>query len=58
MTPADRDLEDRIDTAVLRFHSATTPSQRRAIWADFKRLLAMRTPERVREMEIEKGLRQ
>lgn len=51
------DLERAIDGAVLRLHTSPTVEERREAWADLVRLHAMRTPETVERMEIERGLR-
>ena len=58
MTPKDRRLERSIQIASLEAYSAQTPEERRTAWERLKRLIAQRSPERVREMEIEKGLRE
>lgn len=49
-------LEERIDHQALLLHTAPTPEERRAAWEELKRLHAMRTPRRVRQMEDEAGL--
>lgn len=53
----DRDLEDRIYHAALLLHTAPTPDERRTAWETLKHLVEQRTPQRVEEMEIERGLR-
>ena len=58
MTPKDRRLERSIQIASLEAYAAQTPEERRTAWERLKRLIAQRSPERVREMEIEKGLRE
>lgn len=50
-------LEQRIDYQALLLHTAETPEQRRAAWAELTRLHAMRSPEQVEQMERERGLR-
>ena len=57
MTPKDQRLERSIEIASLEFHCAQTPDERRTAWERMRRLIAQRSPERVREMEIAKGLR-
>lgn len=54
--PAD-DLESRIDLQALLLHTAPTPDERRAAWDELTRLHAMRSPQRIAEMEGEAGLR-
>lgn len=51
------DLEQRIDYQALLLHTAATPDERRSAWEELKRLHALRTPERVAEMERERGIR-
>jgi len=51
------DLEQRIDYQALLLHTAATPDERRSAWEELKRLHAQRTPERVEEMERERGIR-
>ena len=58
MTPKDRRLERSIEVASLEFHCAQSPEERRTAWERMRSLIAQRSPERVREMEIEKGLRE
>lgn len=57
MTPKDQRLERSIEVASLEFHCAQSPEERRTAWERLKRLIAQRSPERVREMEEKKGLR-
>lgn len=57
MTPKDRRLERSIEVASLEFHCAQTSEERRSAWERLRRLIAQRSPDLVREMEIEKGLR-
>ena len=54
--PSDLDLENRIDAAALLLHTAPTPDERRAAWETLKHLVALRTPQRVAQMEAERGL--
>jgi hypothetical protein len=51
------DLETRIDDAAFLLACAATPAARRDAWAQLKSLVGQRTPERVEQMEIERGLR-
>ena len=51
------DLEQRIDYQALLLHTAATPDERRSAWDELKRLHALRTPERIEEMERERGIR-
>jgi hypothetical protein len=51
------DLERRIDHQALLLHTAPTPAERRAAWAELRRLHAMRSPERIDAMERERALR-
>ena len=57
MTPKDRRLERSIEVASLEFHCARTAEERRSAWERMRNLIAQRSPERVREMEEKKGLR-
>ena len=57
MTPRDQRLERAIESASLEAYGGKTAEERRAGWEHMRRLIAQRSPERVREMEIEKGLR-
>lgn len=57
MTPKDQRLERSIQIASLEAYAAQSPEERRTAWERMRRLIAQRSPERVREMEIEKGLR-
>jgi hypothetical protein len=50
-------LEQSIDFQALMLCTAEEPEQRRAAWNELLRLRAMRTAERVAEMEREQGLR-
>lgn len=51
------DLESQIDWNAHRMHTAPTPEERRVAWDRLKKLHDMRTPERIREMEEDRGLR-
>lgn len=53
----DADLESKIDREAMRLHTAETPGERRMAWDELKRLHELRSPERIRDMEDEKGLR-
>ena len=50
------DLESRIDHQVLLLRTGNTPAERRSAWSELQRLHALRSPERIREMEEERGL--
>lgn len=50
-------LEESIDFQALLLHTAETPEARRHAWNELLRLRALRTPERIDEMERERGLR-
>ena len=54
MTPKDQRLERSIEVASLEFHCAQSPEERRTAWERLKRLIAQRSPERVREIEERK----
>lgn len=58
MNLRDARLERSIEIASLEFHCAQTPDERRTAWERMRSLIAQRSPERVREMEIKKGLRE
>jgi hypothetical protein len=51
------DLESQIDWQARRLHTAKTPEERREAWARLLKLHALRTPERVEQMERQRGLR-
>ena len=51
------DLESQIDWQAHLLHTSKTPDERKAAWARLKQLHAMRTPERVEELEKARGLR-
>lgn len=55
MTQAEA-LEFQIDAAYLRLTTATTPEARRSALDDMTTLVKSRHPERVAEMERERGL--
>lgn len=57
MNLRDARLERSIQIASLEAYAAQTAEERRTAWERLKRLIAQRSPERVREMEIKKGLR-
>lgn len=50
-------LEESIDIQALLLHTAETPEARRYAWNELLRLRALRTQERIEEMEREQGLR-
>lgn len=55
---AKRDsLEESIDFQALLLHTVDTTEARRQAWDELLRLRALRTAERVEEMEREQGLR-
>jgi len=61
MTPLallDRDaqLEREIQTAAVRCALARTQEEHTPLWREFVRLVGMRSPERVRQMERERNL--
>lgn len=56
MTELDEYLERRIDKAALELQTARTPHARRQAMQRLAQLVARRTPQRVAEMEREKGL--
>lgn len=56
MTEADAALEARIETAKLQMLYARTPAERGRRMDELRRLVAMRSPERVKEMEKERGM--
>lgn len=58
MNLKEKRLERAIEIASLEFHCAQTSDERRTAWERMRSLIAQRSPERVREMEIEKGLRE
>ena len=58
MTPKDQRLERSISIASMEAYAAKTPEERRTAWERMRSLIAQRSPERVREMEIQKGLRE
>ena len=57
MTPRDQRLERAIESASLEAYGGKTAEERRTAWERMRRLIAQRSPERVREMEEKKGLR-
>jgi hypothetical protein len=52
----DTDLETRIDVAYSRLLGAVSEIDRRQCWVEFTRLLALRSPMRIKQMERQKGL--
>ena len=56
LPPADESLEAEINLAALRLATAPTPAERRDAWNTLCDLQAQRSPERIREMERERGL--
>lgn len=51
------DLEEQIDQAAFDMNHAPSPDEQRAAWERLKKLHAMRSPERIEQMERERGLR-
>lgn len=51
------DLESQIDWNAHQLHTAATPDERAAAWDRLKKLHAMRTPEKIEELERARGLR-
>ena len=58
MNLKDARLERSIQIASLEAYAAQSPEERRTAWERMRNLIAQRSPERVREMEIKKGLRE
>lgn len=56
-SPADQDLERQIDHQALLLHSGKTRGERQAAWGELRRLHALRSGERVAEMERAIGMR-
>ena len=54
MNPRDARLERSIQIASLEAYSAQSPEERRTAWERLKRLIAQRSPERVREIAARK----
>jgi hypothetical protein len=54
MNPRDARLERSIQIASLEAYAAQSPEERRTAWERLKRLIAQRSPERVREIEERK----
>lgn len=54
---ADAELERRIDFQAGLIATALTPAEQRSAWEELKRLHGMRSPERIEQMERERGLR-
>lgn len=53
---AATDLEYAINTQVLLLATVETSAERRIAYEELCRLVKLRSPERIREMEIAKGL--
>jgi hypothetical protein len=53
----DADLERRIDHQAWLIANVSTEAEQRSAWGELKRLHAMRSPERVAQLEREQGLR-
>lgn len=53
----DSELECRIDHQAWLVANVSTESEKTSAWHELKRLHAMRSPERVAQMEREAGLR-
>ncbi len=54
MNLRDARLERSIEIASLEFHCAQTPDERRTAWERMRRLIAQRSPDRVREIAARK----
>lgn len=54
---AELELERRIDHQTLLLHTVTTAEERRAVCDELTKLVGQRSPERVEQMERERGLR-
>lgn len=54
---SDAQLEDRINLQARLLREDRSPDENRATWLELTRLHAMRTPQRIAEMEGEAGLR-
>jgi hypothetical protein len=50
-------LESRIDQQALLLHTAPTVVERKQAWAELSRLVALRSSDRVAQMERDRGLR-
>lgn len=53
----DAELERRIDFEAGLLAIALTPAEQTSAWEELKRLVAQRSPERIEQMERERGLR-
>lgn len=53
----DADLERQIDFQRGLLATAITTAEQTAAWEEMKRLIAQRSPERIEQMERERGLR-
>jgi hypothetical protein len=51
------DLERRIDDQAALLREGRSPDENRATWLELTRLHALRSPERVAQMEREQGIR-
>jgi hypothetical protein len=50
-------LEQQIDVAAILLYTGETPEERRRAWDELLRLRALRTAERIEQMERERGRR-
>lgn len=57
MELTDDQRENQLVELGLRYQCANSPNERRDLWAQISELHHGRSPERVRAMEVEKGLR-
>ena len=53
----DAELEQRIAAVAASLREDRSPDENRANWLELTRLHAQRSPQRVRQMERERGLR-
>lgn len=56
LKPVIDQLEQRIAHQAMLLHFAETPADRRTAWNELRRLVALRSPQRVEQMEREAGL--
>lgn len=54
---SDAELERRIDYQASLLREDRSPDENRATWLELTRLHAMRSPERIEQMERARGLR-
>jgi hypothetical protein len=54
-TPDD-ELERLIEHQALLLHTVETPAERKSAWLELQRLHGLRSPQRVAEMESDRGL--